>query len=117
MKQEQLRTEVAVMLTQQILIIYGKAGIPVLSERGIRRKLNELHHQYLSVKKSAGRKVDRKSAIFECLPKTAEFWPKQVFDIMEADKKGKSKADIDAIDEDKKFLMKMQTDRSASFAS
>ena len=36
---------------------------------------------------------------------------------MEADKKGKSKAEIDAIDEDKKFLMKMQTDRSASFAS
>ena len=36
---------------------------------------------------------------------------------MEANKKGKCKAEIDAIDEDKKFLLKMQTDRSASFAS
>ena len=114
-RQEPLRVLAATKVTEQILLVYSKADIPVLSERRIRAKIFELHDEYLSLKKSAGRKIKRTSAFFETLPRTAVFWPKRALEIMEANKKGKNKAEVDAIEEDMKFLVKMQGDRSASF--
>ena len=51
MKQEQLRTDVAAIVTNQSFIMRGKADIPVLSDSSIQGKLYYLHDQYLSVKK------------------------------------------------------------------
>ena len=50
-KQEQLRTDVAAIVTNQSFIMRGKADIPVLSDSSIQGKLYYLHDQYLSVKK------------------------------------------------------------------
>ena len=51
MKQEQLKTDVAAIVTQQLFIMNVKADIIVRSDGSIQRKLYSIHDQYLSVKK------------------------------------------------------------------
>ena len=116
-KRGNMRIEAANIVTIEIVSLYDKASIPVLSERSIQRKIFELHDKYLSLKKSAGkeRKNDPVTSFFNSWDKTAEFWPKAVFEIMENNKRRKTQAEVQAIEEDMEFLRKMQTDREATF--
>ena len=109
-----LRCEVANILTEQIITIYAKAGTPVLGKSAVRKKLFDLHNKYLNVKKHIGRKMEEFHAYLQL---TAEFWPKNALQIMEASKKGKCKAEKDAIDQDINFLIDMQNGRKQTFGS
>jgi len=93
----------------QILSIYSRARIPTKSKSNIAQGITQLYEKLQDLmkiekeKKETGKSKERIESFQQSLQKTMVCWPKDAFDKI-------------TNDEDKAFLVSMQTNRIASLA-
>ena len=74
---------------------YGKAHIPIATERTVERRITAFLKEYESLRKK--RRETKLKVFREKLPTTMPLWPDDVEEVMLASKKGKTAAEVAGI--------------------
>ena len=95
---------------EQIHEHYDNARIKTVSDSSICRRIENLYHEFVSVRRLPRKRTKSKirNTFQKKLSTTFPAWPMDILDQMEVSKKGKNKVEREAIEEDKQFVISMQ---------
>ena len=107
-------------VTSKVLIHYEKAHIPTIKENTLTRKIISFHEkEYLKcvkISKNCRSNNSQIESFREKLSKTMPFYPTNVEDLMNDQKRGKNEKERQMIDEDIAFLRNMMSERSFTYS-
>lgn len=117
-RNEPLLRECSNIVLSEVLVHYRCAHVPTVSEKRMREKIEGLYSEYRSCMKVGTKARSTRDQVLKFqgnFDKTMPFWSKDVLEIMEMSKRGKSASEKQAIQEDIQFLLSMMSDRIAQY--